>query len=219
VSIDIDGTLGDYHRHFLNFASAYMGLRKQDWIQPEEYNGVRGFKDWFLDRTEQPADVWYDIKLAYRQGAQKRSMPVRPWAAGLTRQVKALGAELWLCTTRPYLRLDGIDPDTRFWLAHHGIVYDHLLYDEHKYMELARRIDPERVCAILDDLPEDLIEAGNIFGRMVCILIRASHNVKAIDMDLPFEDVHEGISAYNKIKERVDGWFAAHEEHGTPVRS
>lgn len=75
---------------------------------------------------------------------------------------------MWLCTTRPYLRLDNVDPDTREWLRRNAIEYDALLFDPAheedgtKYHELARQAG-NRVASVVDDLPE-MIEAAHDAG-------------------------------------------------------
>lgn len=170
VAVDIDGTLADYHGHFLAFAGRYLG---QD-VLSERYDGAEGFKHWFCQVTGSDANTWNDIKLAYRQGAQKRSLPIYPGAKELIRRLHQHGAEIWLTTTRPHLRLDGIDPDTRAWLDRHGIKYDGLLYDDDKYAQLALRIDGDRMVGVLDDLPEQceaadaVFGAGTAIGRLTC---------------------------------------------------
>src|SRR5512144_693665 len=110
VALDIDGTLGDYHSNFLTFADLYFG--------------TTGFQVMLgLDNPGLPLWEWMgisqrdyrDAKLAYRQGGWKRWMPCYPGAADFTDFIRKQGAEVWLCTTRPYLRLDYVDPDTRHW--------------------------------------------------------------------------------------------------------
>lgn len=109
VAIDIDGTLADYHGYFLNFASQYLGRAMPS---PSQINpGMRLSEFMGIDH-----DTYRQVKLAYRQGGLKRSMPAFPGAKELCQSVIDAGAELWICTTRPYLRLDNIDPDTREWL-------------------------------------------------------------------------------------------------------
>jgi FMN phosphatase YigB (HAD superfamily) len=157
VAIDLDGTLGDYHAHFLRFAEAWYGRPMPD---PRDINpGLP------LHRFMQTSKSTYrQCKLAYRQGGLKRSMPCYPGAAELCRSVRKMGAELWICTTRPYLRLDNIDPDTRHFLRRNGIAaYDGLIYGPSKYRDLARIVGPERVAAVLDDLPE-LVESAERLG-------------------------------------------------------
>jgi len=145
VALDIDGTLGDYHLHFIKFAEAWTGRTLPD---PLAINpGIPLHKHLGLGKATYRA-----CKLAYRQGGMKRSMPVYPHAAELTKSLRKTGAEVWICTTRPYLRLDNIDPDTRHWLRRHGIQYDGVLFGENKYRELVKRVDRNRVVAVLDDL-------------------------------------------------------------------
>lgn len=154
VALDIDGTLGDYHGHFLKFAEDWIGRpmpapgRINPGLRLHRFMGV-------------PLRTYRECKLAYRQGGLKRSMPVYDGAAELTQGIRKLGGEVWLCTTRPYLRLDNIDPDTREWLRRNDIEYDALLFDpaegvgrrSNKYKELKRQAG-HRVGAVFDDLPE-----------------------------------------------------------------
>lgn len=153
VALDIDGTLGLYHEHFLRFAAAYLQREL-----PDTWSGDEPF--WRLLGTSKA--MYRQIKLAYRQGAQKRSMPVVPGARGLTRAVRAAGAEVWVCTTRPYLRLDNIDPDTRFWLRHNGMQYDGVLFGERKYSDLTKLVGSGRVIAVLEDEPQQWHRADTL---------------------------------------------------------
>lgn len=151
VALDVDGTLGDYHGHFLDFAEGWFG---EEMPKPGDINP--GIPLWEFMNV--PHHKYAECKLAYRQGGQKRTMPVYPGAADLTRSIRMAGAHVWICTTRPYMRLDNIDPDTKEWLRRHKIEYDAVLFDTlegkgTKYDELARQAG-SRVCAILEDLPE-----------------------------------------------------------------
>jgi hypothetical protein len=201
VAIDIDGTLGEYHQHFLDFAMSYLGYQQET----NQYRGGEMYKQWFCDRYGVSERTWHDIKLAYRQGAQKRTMPVFNWSRYLTANVQVF-AELWLTTTRPYLRLDSIDPDTRFWLERHGITYDYLLYDEDKYGELAGKVDRDRVVAVLDDLPDNLDRADELFGNRTGILMQRAHNSAQWSEFQPFNIVQDGNQALQLISNRVHEW-------------
>jgi hypothetical protein len=153
VAVDIDGTLGDYHGHLHEFACTYL---QRD--LPDTYDGVGEFGDGLgLSR-----DLHRQVKLAYRQGGMKRSMPIWDGASKLVHDLHDAGAEIWMTTTRPWMRLDNVDPDTRFWLDHHGIRYDALLYDEDKYKVLLDAVDRERIVAIVDDLPEQVDRAVSL---------------------------------------------------------
>jgi hypothetical protein len=152
VVFDIDGTLGDYHRHFLRFLGGYLGADLMPVVR--HYDGVGNFGDWVTDAFGISRDEYRLAKLAYRQGAQKRTMPAYDRAGLLTWAAREQGAEIWIATSRPYLRLDNIDPDTRVWLARNNVLYDHLIYGDDKYRDVAERVDPERVVMTLDDLGE-----------------------------------------------------------------
>lgn len=154
VALDIDGTLGFYHEHFLEFAANWL----QRDLPPRWRDGSQPF--WRLLGTSKT--TYRQIKLCYRQGGLKRSMPMAPWAAELTRGVRAAGAEVWVCTTRPYLRLDNIDPDTRFWLRHNRIQYDGVLFGENKYRDLVAMVGSSRVVAVLDDEPTQVARAQKL---------------------------------------------------------
>lgn len=155
VAIDIDGTLGDYHGHFLRFAAEWYGRPMPDSsaINP----GLPLHK--FMQTSK---STYRQCKLAYRQGGLKRSMPAYPGASELTRAIRARRAELWICTTRPYLRLDNIDPDTRHWLRRNKIQYDAVIYGENKYRDLVRQVGADRIAAVMDDLPALCIQAESL---------------------------------------------------------
>lgn len=175
VAVDIDGTLGDYHGHFLAFAEAYLGVEAVDL---GSYDGTISFRHWFLNTFALENDrAWYDIKLAYRQGGMKRSMPIMKDATDFMQWLHRAGVEVWITTTRPFLRLDGIDPDTRHWLERNSIPYTGLLYDEDKYIRLGDNVEKDRVVAILDDLGEQYDAAEGVFGGSVPILRRNAYNV------------------------------------------
>jgi hypothetical protein len=155
VALDIDGTLGDYHGHFLRFAAGWYGRPMPD---PEDINpGLP------LHRFMQTSKSTYrQCKLAYRQGGLERSMPCYPGAAELSRVLRSAGAELWLATTRPYLKLDTQSPNTQHWLRLNKIQYDHLIWGENKYRDLVKQVGKGRIVAVLDDLPEMIIQANDL---------------------------------------------------------
>ena len=155
VALDIDGTLSDYHTWFLQFAELYLGRP----MPPANQNtdGVPLYKWMGVSKT-----TYREVKLAYRQGGMKRSMPCYRGAADLSRSIRKAGAEVWICTTRPYLRLDNIDPDTRHWLRRNHIQYDAVLFGHNKYRDLVKNVGREQVVAVLDDLPEMIQQAKQV---------------------------------------------------------
>lgn len=163
VGVDIDGTLGDYHAHFLWFAEKWFG---RSFPPPEEVNpGLR--LSTFMGI---PHHEYRECKLAYRQGGLKRFMPCYEGAADLTHYIHANGADVWICTSRPYLRLDNIDPDTREWLRRNNIEYDAVIWDSipdgdqtcGKYTDLVTQVGLSRIIAVVDDLPEQTADAERL---------------------------------------------------------
>jgi hypothetical protein len=156
VALDIDGTLGDYHGHFWRFAQQWTGRTMRDpALMPPDIPFFR-----YLGMSKA---AYRQCKLAYRQGGMKRSMPVYPGVSEMTKEFRRAGASVWLCTTRPYLRLDNIDPDTRHWLRRNSIQYDGMLFGTYKYRDLVNNVGVSNVLAVLDDLPEQC-SAAKLLG-------------------------------------------------------
>jgi hypothetical protein len=206
VALDIDGTTGRYHEHFLRFAENYLD-KEIVW----DYDGQLKFRSWFRMRFGVGDDVWHDVKLAYRQGGMKRSMPVYPYARNLAEFIREQGAELWITTTRPYIRHDNIDPDTREWLRRNNIRYDYILYDGHKYGKLRDLVGAERVAMVIDDLREELIEAEMAgFNTNGLFLRRNAFNDAAI---WP-QEINNLSDATTFTKDRINVWRELNDNRG-----
>lgn len=177
VGLDIDGMMGDYHGHFLRFAAEWLGRAMP---HPQEINPGMRLSE-FMGISH---DQYRVIKLAYRQGGLKRSMPAYDGAREMTQALALAGCRLWLCTTRPYSKLDNIDADTREWLDRSQIRYHHVLWDdengEGKYTELVRQVGMNAVVAVADDLVEQLQQARAV-GIAKCYLRSQPYNIKGVD--------------------------------------
>lgn len=171
VALDIDGTLANFHHHFCWFADMYLGTYVLGNLLPNHrYDGVESFNSWFCRTWGVGIEVFRQVKLAYRQGGMKRSMPIFDGAYALAGAIQDAGAELWVTTTRPYLSLDNVVPDTVFWLEQHEIEYDYMLFDDDKYGKLVERVDSDRVVLVLDDLWEMWDAAEVLFpGRAMLV--------------------------------------------------
>jgi len=202
VAVDIDGTLGDYHGHFLWFAIEYFGMDDGN-FESYKYTGVGSFKQWWMDAYQRSEKDWHDVKLAYRQGGMKRTMPIFEDAQELCWTIKELGADLWLTTTRPYLSLDNVIPDTVEWCRRHGIEYDGMLFDEDKYIQLAERVDDRRVVAVFDDLVEMCNAAAKAlhFGYDVPVLVSNPYNE-----DVVWSSMASLAEAVQIVGDRIDWW-------------
>jgi hypothetical protein len=168
VALDIDGTLADYHEWFGHFACRYWNRThpKGRWRGDGEFEDYLG-----LTKAE-----YREAKTAYRQGGMKRIQPLFEGAKELCDGIMALGAELWITTTRPWKRFDNIDPDTQWWLDTNRIRYDNLLYDRAKYDILFDRVGGERVVFALEDLPDLYSRAKDLFGDSA-VMVERLHNL------------------------------------------
>jgi hypothetical protein len=147
VALDVDGTMGDWHEHFRAFASLYLNTHMAYHWEPYHFGNVEEALG--IDKA-----LYRELKLAFRQGGWKRWMPMFPGMNELTTSIRDQGYQVWICSTRPWLRLDNIDKDTAFWLDQHGIQFDGVLFGEEKYEDLVDIVGRDRVVCVVDDLPE-----------------------------------------------------------------
>lgn len=212
VAIDIDGTLGDYHGHFLRYACQYLGLELDKLLELSlrMYDGGEPFREYCAREFNISDQQYRDIKLAYRQGAMKRSMPIMNGSAELCGRIRKR-AELWLTTTRPYLSLDGVIKDTQFWLELHNIRCDGLLFDDDKYMTMSERIDTERVVAVVDDIDEMYDSASQVmyYGTDATILMANQYNRAMWEGRTV---AHNALQVFKMVNERLELWEAKHAQ-------
>jgi hypothetical protein len=179
LGIDIDGTLGQYHEHFLRFARGWLGAGEY-WPGPKDYRGHYWGDDGYdgycsLAEYMGVSKRTYRLcKLAYRRGGLKRSMPVYPGAREL---LVSLRRKAWvvLCTTRPYLSMDNIESDTVEWLRRNRLPYDGILMGEHKYRDLKRQYG-DMVAAVVDDDPALLWQARGLSVPIPALFMERQHN-------------------------------------------
>ena len=155
VGMDVDGTIADYYEHMRWFAELYLQRPvKIDW----DFAPTAEFSDALqLDKK-----TYRDIKLAYRQGGMKRSIPPLDNRCTMLKAFRAAGIQVWITTTRPWQRLDNIDPDTQFWLNRNVGRVDGVIYGEEKYMDLIDIVGKDRILGIVDDLPENVVSAMSL---------------------------------------------------------
>lgn len=195
VAVDIDGTLAEYHVAVTKFSARYYNRP----VPTFPYTGSEPFRDYLeLTQAEHRA-----MKLAYRQSGAKRWQRPYPGAATFTMFVRSLGAELWVATTRPWQRLDNIDPDTREWLHRNKIEIDGLLFGDDKYQQLVDAVGAERVVAVVDDLSEQFGVAQEL--GLSPIQVARDHNSAPSAMRTPRHLLGEMT---DMIETRVETWRA-----------
>lgn len=173
--IDIDGTLGEYHGHFLRFAEGWLGRD----LSPYTYSGGMSL----AAHMGVSKARYREVKLAYRRGGLKRSMPCYPGASELTAGLRKAGAVVVICTTRPYLQLENIEPDTTEWLRRNRIQHDYVISGEHKYRTLKGIYGKDNIVAVLDDLPEMIRQAEScgLQGVLRCQPYNYPSSLMAVD--------------------------------------
>jgi hypothetical protein len=195
VALDIDGTLADWHSHFLQFGEQYLGRKL-----PNTFNGSNELSDELgLDKR-----VYHDMKLAFRAGGFKRWMPAFSGLKRLSHCLLRSGAEVWITTTRPWMRMDSVDPDTRHWLDRNNVLYHGLLYDENKYEILCDRVDSIRVVGVLEDQSEYFDEAKSLD---LPVIHRRTRWNSAILREPYAATLYEAEAL---LSERVENWYSKH---------
>lgn len=208
VALDLDGTLGNYHLHFLTFAAGYFG---REMPKPTAINPGREL--W--EHMEVTQEEYRQCKLAYRQGGMKRTMPMYEGSDHLTWGLQKEGVEVWICTTRPYLRLDNIDPDTREWLSRRDISFDAVIFGKDKYKELIRQVGLDRIVAVADDLPEMTKQAKDAGIQNVYLRDQPYNQPDSVPWGLvPVthydQRYHDNTELWSLIYEDLKNW---NEEH------
>lgn len=182
VALDIDGTLGVYHEHFRRFASDWVGREL-----PGGYDGSVPFYKWLgISKA-----TYRKCKLAYRRGGLKRSMPAYAGASEMTRTIRSrTNARIVICTTRPFLSFDDVEPDTLHMLKRQGIQYDYVISGEHKYRELVKLVGKERVVMVLEDQDDMLAQALSL--GLPAVRARHTHNdVSTVEVEAEVADLYE----------------------------
>lgn len=195
VVSDIDGTLADYYTEFSIFAAIY---HDRPVVDIDAWDGT-GEMEAFLGLTKAE---YREAKLAYRQGGNKRLLAPYPFAREFAEGVVNLGCELWVATTRPWQRLDNIDPDTKEWLRRNGIPYHGLLYGDDKYKQLCEHVDAARVLLVVDDLPEQLEVASSL--GLPFFQVARSHNAGGFLRWRPSGTLADALQIVRLKKEQWD---------------
>jgi hypothetical protein len=189
---DLDGTLGEYHEHFRQFAEAWLGRSLPDlalWKGDEPFWSYLGIA----------RQTYRRIKLSYRQGGLKRSMPAYEGAREFSRAVRKR-CQLWICTTRPFLQLGEVDGDTRHWLRRNHIGYDNLIWGDRKYQIAARlaRQQGQHILGAMDDLPEPCWQAVKV-GIPLVMMYDQRYNHRVV-----FARVFRYAEALDAITEELE---------------
>jgi hypothetical protein len=209
VAVDIDGTIAEYHATLFMFIFQYFDLSPRILSECMAENNLVCLWDGsgnFEDFIGISSSEYREGKLAFRQGGHKRWMPVYPESRLMIDTLHEAGAEVWFTTTRPWQRLDNVDPDTREWLRRKGFGYQGLLYDEDKYAKLIDIVGADRVVAVIDDLPEMVIRARDL--GLYALQVARIHNSHAGQLKPPRVSLTTATSITVK---RISEWRMAND--------
>ena len=201
VALDIDGTLARYHDHFMWFAELYTAA-------PVYANWLPEYKGEFSKALGMSKSEYRSIKLAYRQGGMKRSIPPMDDRVFETVQyIRSVGIQVWIATTRPWMRLDNIDPDTQFWLEKYCGRVDGVVYGEEKYKDLVDIVGREKILGVFDDLPENMESAKEL--GLNAVMMAGDHNAWWRNEDgRGWHTIHRT----KDISTITDGWFEEYRD-------
>lgn len=134
VVCDIDGCLNDYPIEFLRWVKLHYGYDKEN-----------------LDslKTFLKKDKYEKLKHAYRTSGVKRNLTVRDGAVSTIEEIRKLGKEIWVLTTRP--AIEPVKSDTEYWLKRNGLVYDKLEFLDKERKRKFIRDSQEKICFIIED--------------------------------------------------------------------
>lgn len=211
LGLDIDGTIADYHTHFVEFLNrVYFTHEKKTfgaWNQSPTGE--------FSEMLNLPKDEYRAAKLAYRLGGFKRCLPLfgndfdknGPDAVRIEIQyLRSQGIQVWVCTQRPWQALTTVDVDTQYWIQHVVGEIDGLIYGEDKYADLVDIVGRQRVLGVADDLPECIHRAQDLGLRTA--MRRGPHNNNWIR-----EHPANRVEVFTRIKDLsniVDEWKNRH---------
>lgn len=199
VSVDIDGTIADYHDTLARFVIDYWALNEPNgFFREGPWDGSGNFEDYLGISQAQ----YREAKLAFRQGGMKRVMPLFTGVKYQLSRLREQGADIWFCTTRPWKRLDNVDPDTKFWLERHDLQFEGLLFGEDKYGDLLEAVDAERIVMVIDDLPEQVDRAREL--GLPAVQVAAPHNSHESQMR---EGRYSLLSCFQLTEEEIRHWY------------
>lgn len=130
-------------------------------------------------------------------------MPRYEGATEIALELNGDGIEVWITTTRPYMRFDSTDPDTREWLQRNGISYEGLIYDDDKYARLLDIVGKRRVIGVVEDLPEQYDRAEAL--GLAPIMVARNHNVNSRRSTV----AGSLYVAARMLRDRAKGWREA----------
>jgi len=187
-SIDIDGTLTDYPKPWLNFLRTQVG---QDFDSVFSAKNIIGLKN-------------YDYyKHLWRISPEKYSVPVRIEMKELIEYVYSQQGKVYLNTSRPFDHYQQMHRQTTDWLIRNGIRFEGL------NKKSVRILDNQGVRFLIDDQITELNRLANIKHLKYLILVRSNGDARKEFTKSLNREVH--ISDTGGILTLIQNIFAEEE--------
>ena len=120
-ALDIDGVLNNYPKCWVQFVNEKEGA---------DFKTLNDMKDNLV------YSKYKQLKDDYRSSGYKRYIPTREGAAYFTRQLRTLGYQIIIITSRPFEKYPQLREDTLYWLKNNGFEFDVLLHSKYKHMDI-----------------------------------------------------------------------------------
>jgi hypothetical protein len=111
ISFDIDGTVTDYPKHWLNYLNQKVGSA---FIEVRQAKVILG------------NETYSRIKHEYRMGPEKYLQPVCEVMVRLSHEIYELGGMVFFNSSRPFDRYPEMLQKTSTWLSHYGFLFEQI---------------------------------------------------------------------------------------------
>lgn len=147
VLVDIDNVLADYMAGFLVWAHT------QGHIQTKNFHRLRLVRPAYLDAQTMDIDegLYTMMKHEFRVSQQHRLLPLMPGAKEFMSEVRCLGVQIILLTSRPIHRYPNLYGDTLHWLKLRNLPYDFIWWAQDKGAEAVERLPANSIMFAVDD--------------------------------------------------------------------
>lgn len=147
VLIDIDNVLADYMAGFLVWGHM-MG-----YIQTKNFNRLRLTRPAYLNAQSMDIEegLYATMKHEFRVSQQHRLLPLMPGARDFLSEIRYLGYQIILLTSRPIHRYPNLYGDTLHWLKLNNMSYDFIWWAQDKGAEAVERLPVNNIMFAVDD--------------------------------------------------------------------
>jgi len=177
-AIDLDGVLVDYPRCWIDFINLQLST---------------SFKNLSEVKNKLESSVYFKLKDEYRKSGYKRDIPFKDGSKEFVDELKSMGYNIIILTSRPYSKYFRIFHDTKYSLDKNDIHYDAIFFDEKKHLKI---LDEVETLSFLVDDDENIVKKVSECGYKVYYVttkpIMGDNIVNANCFQAILEDVKNG---------------------------